>query len=294
MFYSHYQMKKLKTILFGITGFGNNAFQALIKHPDIELLGVFTPQRLETPFPYYPCEKLHDLVTKHNVKLFEGYKLRNHNTVQIISNFKPDLIMIGSFYQIIPLGIIRIPPIGVINLHPSLLPKYRGATPVTWALINEEKETGMTAHFVEDEGIDRGRIIIQIKLKIEHEDNDGILRMKLAKLSETIINKTIENITKTPKENFPTQDEAEASYYPKRTSADGEIKKDLTFRQINNKIKAMTPYPGAFIILNNIRYKVVGATLINQTEPVSRYLNKNEIIIDSLDKKVKLSVIYPS
>ena len=81
-----------------------------------------------------------------------------------IKKLSPDIIIVSSFNQIIPKPIISIPKLGVINIHPSLLPKYRGATPTVWALMNGEKETGVTIHFIEDERIDNGNIITQSRL----------------------------------------------------------------------------------------------------------------------------------
>ncbi len=261
-------MDKVRVLLFAMTGFGNNVLTVLTRQPFVKILGVFTSEREVKPFPYYECEKLHDLITKSGITLYEGLKLKEERVHQFIKTLSPDLILISSFNQILPKAIITIPRIGIVNLHPSLLPKYRGATPTVWALLNGEKETGMTAYFIEDEKIDCGRIITQEKIKIKPSDNDGTLRRRLAKLSEKVLIDTLSLVLKQPKEIFPLQDESEATYYRKRTLEDSEINPDNSFTDNLNKIKAMSPYPGAHLMYNGKRYVVSNATLLNSKSQV--------------------------
>ncbi len=252
----------MKAILFAKTGFGNNVLKVMQRHSLIELIGVFTNRREKKPFPYYECEKLHDAVMKANIPLYEGLSLKKKEAYDAIKELSPELIMVGSFDQIIPDDIISIPRFGVINMHPSLLPKYRGATPTVWALLNGEEETGVTVHLIEDSKIDSGRIIAQTRLKIEATDNDGTLRYRLALLSEEVLPDAINMVLTADKRGFAVQDEAGATYYPKRSLNDAEIGLDKTFKEIVNRIRAMTPYPGAFIRYNNRNYIVKSAELI--------------------------------
>lgn len=215
-------MEKVKVILFGMTGFGNNALNVFMKKPYIELIGVLAPKKQESPYPYYKCEKLHDVVIKKGIALYEGLNLKDKNNILLIESLSPDLIVVGSFNQIIPMDIISIPKLGVINVHPSLLPKYRGATPTVWALLNNEEETGVTVHFIDDEKVDSGRIISQAKLKIKPSDTDSSLRFRLAELSEEVLSDALDLIIIKGKKTFQQQDESRATYYPKRTLKDAE------------------------------------------------------------------------
>ncbi|MCL4492443.1 MAG: methionyl-tRNA formyltransferase, partial [Nitrospirae bacterium] len=236
-------MAKIKTLLFGMTGFGNSAFKVLIEHPSVELIGVFMPSRQIAPFPYYECEKLNDSATASGVALYEGLLLRDDGTYELINKLSPELMVVSSFNQIVPESIISLPGLGIINVHPSLLPEYRGATPTVWALANGEEKTGVTVHFIEDERLDNGRIIAQSALKIDPMDNDGTLRQKLAALSEIILTEALDRILSQDRELFPEQDESKATYYPKRSFKDAEIDIHRPFREILNKIRAMSPYP---------------------------------------------------
>jgi methionyl-tRNA formyltransferase len=218
-------------------------------------------------------------------------KLKEEETLQLIRTLSPDLILVNSFNQIIPKAIITIPRIGVVNFHPSLLPKYRGATPTVWALVNGEKETGVTAHFIEDEKIDCGRIITQEKIKIEPLDNDGTLRRKIATLSEKVLIDTLSLIIKQSKEAFPLQDESEATYYRKRTLEDSEINPDNSFMDNLNRIKAMSPYPGANLTYNGKRYIVSNATLSNSKSQVDTLENDdNKLAVKTPDGIVLYSI----
>jgi len=208
-------LDKIKVILFAMTGFGNNAFKVLKRQPFIELIGVFTPKRKETPFPYYKCRKIQDEVIDNGIALYEGSILKETKACELLRALSPDLIVVSTFRQIIPEDIISIPKLGIVNIHPSLLPKYRGPTPTHWVLANREKQTGITIHFIEDERIDSGRIIAQRRLDILHSDTEGILRKKLAALSEKALVDALLLVMKEDRKAFIAQDEKKASYYPK-------------------------------------------------------------------------------
>lgn len=271
-------MDRIRAILFGMTGFGNNALEVLLKHPSIKTIAVFTPEKEAGPFPYYECEKLQDAVLRSGIALYEGLHFEGEKTYDIIKKLSPELIVVSSFNQIVPKSIISIPQFGIINIHPSLLPKYRGATPTVWALLNGEEEAGVTAHFIEDEKIDCGRIIKQAKLRIEPSDTDGTLRFKLAKLSEHVLVETLNLFPDIDKKMLPITDES--AYYPKRTLKDAEIDIHKPFKKILYRIKAMTPYPGAFVKYNGKSYTVISAELLKEqkTDEVFKSDNKHLVI----------------
>lgn len=285
-------MDRVKVILFGMTGQGNNALKVLMEIPSINLLSVFTPKRQDAPYPYYQCEQLQDIVLRAGISLYEGLSLKEKKTHQIIKRLKIDIIVVSSFNQIIPKDVISMPKFGVINIHPSLLPKYRGATPTVWALMNGEEETGVTAHFIEDEGVDSGRIITQSELKIEPADDDGVLRFKLANISESVLTKALSLVLTKERETFHVQNESEATYYPKRSLRDAEIKTDMPFKKILNKIKAMSPYPGAYLRYCGKTYILGNAVLLdsgrfNETCDV----DCKELVVKAFEGMIKFKVL---
>lgn len=255
-------MAKIRTILFGMTGFGNSALEALTDHSAIDLVAIFTTRRQEKPFPYYPCDHLYAFAIKKRIPVYEGLNLRDIKTYKIIKTLAPGLAVVSSFNQIITNDIINLPKYGVINLHPSLLPRYRGATPTVWVLMNGEEETGITAHFIEDETVDSGRIIFQSILRIFQEDTDGMLRFRLAELSKVTLATAINLVLTQDKSVFVVQDETKATYFPKRSIKDSEIDVNKPFEEIINQIRAMTPYPGARLVYKRRKYLVKSARLL--------------------------------
>lgn len=284
-------MDKIRTLLFGMTGFGNNALSALLEIASVELIGILTVSRPNVPFPYYECEQLHDAAKVKGVSLYEGLNLKEERTHSLIKDLSPNMIVVSAFNQIITKPIISIPRLGVINIHPSLLPKYRGATPTVWVLMNGEKKTGVTVHLIEDEKIDQGRIISQHLLNIVPMDTDGSLRQKLAKLSEIALREAIEKVLAENKDLFLKQDESEATYYPKRTVKDAEININRPFGEILNKIRAMTPCPGASLIHNNKVYLVRDAELLKENISGSNLKsNSKQIVVRTNEGFIKFHV----
>ena len=275
--------KPLGVLLFAMTGFGNNAFRVLQQRTDINLKAVFTPGYPENEFPYYESVQLIDEVKATGTPLFEGLSLKEVTTREIIIEFEPDLIVVSTFNIIIPSSIIAIPKLGIINIHPSLLPVYRGANPTFWVIMNGERYAGVTVHFIENEEIDKGRIISSEKLEIGPQDTDGELRRKLSLLSEIVLNRALTAVQTKIITDFPCQDESVASYYPKRDLAFGVINIDDSFEVIDRKIRAMMPYPGVILTHNGKTYSV------NKVERANR-AEKKCITLDIPDGKVNFFV----
>ncbi|MDQ7822806.1 MAG: methionyl-tRNA formyltransferase [Candidatus Eremiobacteraeota bacterium] len=255
-----------KVLLFAMTGFGNSALKALAESASCEVAALFTSRRAESPFPYYDCPPLREEASRRAIPVYEGVDLRSEKGLGLASSFSPHLIIVASYNRIVPREVIQIPSRGVVNIHPSLLPRYRGATPTFWALARGEEHTGVTAHFIEDEHVDRGRIILQRSLAILPGDTEGSLRERLASLSEEVVKGVLEAVFTRKREEFPLQDEAQATSFPKRTEQDGELCLEWPFRDIRNRIRASTPYPGPYVVLEGKKYHVKGAALLSGEE----------------------------
>lgn len=284
-------MDDWRVILLGMTGFGNSALQALERLPYVEIVGVFTPPRQDSPFPYYPCPALPGVVEQKGLPLFEGLKIRDPEVRKLTAKLKPDLIVSSSFDQIIPVDIISLAGRAAVNVHPSLLPEYRGATPTVWALLNGEEETGVTVHLIEDEQVDRGRIVAQAKLKIEPGDTDGSLRRKLAELSENVLTEAVEALRHKDLKSFP-RPEDQGSYFPKRKPEDGGLDLAKPFREIQNRIRAMTPYPGAFLSWGGRKHLVKSAVLLDRRySDQTGLIEGNTLVVDSRDGVIRFELV---
>ena len=284
-------MAELRVLLLGMTGFGNNALDALARLPFVSIVGVFTPDRPDMPFPYYECPPLQEVAEGRGLPLFEGRRLSSPETCRLVLDLAPDLIVVSSFDQIVPREIIDAPGLGVINVHPSLLPKYRGATPTFWALMAGEEKTGVTVHFIEDERLDRGRIVAQAGLEIEADDNDGVLRRKLGRLSEDVLKEAINLVRSRDRETFPMPDEKAATYYPKRTMKEAEIDLTEPFTKIINRIRAVQPYPGAFLKIEGRTYKVHQVWLLDKGTALRPSGTEGEgLVVVSGDGKLRIEM----
>jgi len=241
--------EKIRVVLFALTGFGNAVLEALLKDTRVRVAGLFTRPKSKKPFPHYPCVQLMDLARKNKVSAYTG---NINSALTVIKKIRPDLILVCTFDQIIPRKIIKLSRWGVINLHPSLLPRYRGATPTNWVLLRGEKETGVTAHFIENEKVDAGPIILQRKIRIHPDDNDGILRRKLAVLSVGLTWELI-SLLISGKIRVRQQNEGLSSWFPRRSLKSVKLDLGLTCDEILNMIRGLTPFPGVYIVKNRRR-----------------------------------------
>lgn len=180
---------------------------------------------------------------RNNIPVFTPVNLGDSEFLSEMKKIEPDLFVVVAF-RILPKEVYTIPGFGSFNLHGSLLPKYRGAAPIQWALINGEKETGVTTFFLEDK-VDTGNIILQSKISIDDDDDFGALHDKLMNLGADLVLDTINLIDN---ENVATsfQDNLLASPAPKITKEICEINWNKNAFQIHNLIRGLSPHPGAF------------------------------------------------
>ena len=172
-------------------------------------------------------------------------KVNDRASVEVIRSLNPDVIVVVAYGQILKPAILEIPPLGCINIHGSLLPKYRGAAPIQWAIANGEQLTGVTAMFM-NERMDAGDIILQRKVEIEDKDNAGTLHEKLAKEGGRALVDALAAIAGSNPSRRTPQIEAEATYAPKLKKEDGRIDWTRPAEEIHNRIRAFNPWPRCF------------------------------------------------
>lgn len=182
----------------------------------------------------------------------------------IIRDLNPDIIVLASYGQIIPREILEIPKIGALNVHPSLLPKYRGATPIQSALMNGERITGVTIMWM-NEFLDAGDIFLQKEIEIDDEDDYGSLKDKLIRLSVELIDKAIDMIKDGRIVRIP-QDESKATYTKPIRKEDTIIDWNKSASEIVNLIRALSPTPGAIAKIGDNQYKIYRAKVVEHIE----------------------------
>jgi len=170
---------------------------------------------------------------------------------------KPDLYIVTAFGRILPENILAIPEIGAINLHASLLPKYRGSAPIQWAIINGEKKTGVTTMLM-NKGLDTGDILLKDETEILQNDTSFILHDRLAEMGAELLIKTLRTIESDGLKPVP-QDDERATYAPLLKKKDGYINWKLPADSIESFIRGVTPWPGAFTFLKDKRLKIFQA-----------------------------------
>ena len=225
----------------------------------------FTPVKefaIENKTPVYQPEKL-----KGNVEFVDQMKKLN-----------PDLFVVVAF-RILPKEIFNIPKFGSFNLHASLLPKYRGAAPIQWALINGETETGLTT-FKLAEKVDTGNIYLQEKIKINPDDNFGTLHDRLSDLGAEVVLRTIELI-QSGKNELLQQNDALASPAPKITKEICQIDWNKSALEIHNLVRGLSPYPGAFFVFKEKVIKIYKTEIVERDDlkPFEIHQSKTELTI---------------
>ncbi len=239
---------KIRTIFMGTPKFAVPGLQALLKSPDFKIVGVYTQpdkpvgrKQILTPPP------IKALAVKNNIPIFQPKKIKTET--ENIKNLKPDLIVVIAYGQIIPQAILDIPQYGCINVHASLLPKYRGASCLAAPILNGDEKSGITIMKM-DAGMDTGDIIKQISVKLSDKETLNSLHDRLSILGAEILTDTLKKYIngeiKTQK-----QDESKASYVSLIKKENGRLQVDLSATALERKVRAYNPWPGAFLRLNN-------------------------------------------
>ncbi len=201
-------------------------------------------------------------------------KIRNNEEFRAqLSALKPDAIIVVGYGRIIPQWMLDLPPLGNINLHASLLPKYRGAGPVQWAIARGESVTGVTTMRI-DAGLDTGDILLQKELPIALEETAETLAFQLAALGADLMVETLHGLQAGTISPRP-QDNADASLAPLLKKEDGQIDFDRTATEIYNRLRGFQPWPGAYTEFRGRNLSVLAA------RPVHRALARGEVLVEA-------------
>jgi methionyl-tRNA formyltransferase len=245
-----------------------------------ELLAVVTvPDKEQGRGRKVSFSPVKEFAIKNNIPVYQPEKLKgNEEFIKEMRALNPDLFVVVAF-RILPKEIFEIPKSGSFNLHASLLPKYRGAAPIQWALINGETETGLTT-FKLAEKVDTGNIYLQTRLPIYPEDNFGSLHDRMSELGAEIVMKTIK-IIEDGDYQLISQDDSLASPAPKITKEICKIDWNKPAYDIHNLVRGLSPYPAAFFIHDNKVIKVYKTEIVNEINlnPSEFYQTKKELIV---------------
>ena len=250
-------MSKPKIVFMGTPEFAVPSLEILIRH-DYPIVGVVTqPDRPKGRGRVSAPPPVKVIAEEYKILVAQPERLKNQEFLDYFRNLSPDLVAVAAFGQLLPGEIIRTPRLGCVNVHPSLLPKYRGAAPINWALIEGEVKTGVTIMLM-DEGLDTGDILTQEETMIEPMETFGKLNDRLADMGARLLLKTIDMVVSGNSTRRP-QDASLATYAPRLTKEDGLIRWDADVHQTVNLIKGLSPAPSAYTFFKGKMLKIFSA-----------------------------------
>ena len=242
------QPQQLRTVFMGTPDFALQTLQGLID-AGCNLVGVYTqPDRPKGRGKQLAAPPVKALALQHDIPVYQPLKLRQPEAVAELEALAPDLIVVVAYGQILPKAVLDIPRHGCINVHASLLPKYRGAAPINKAIIDGETETGITTMYM-DVGLDTGDMLLKRSLKIGPEETAGELHDRLAILGRETMEATLKQLCAGTLQR-EVQDDALSTYASMMKKEDGRIDWNRTAIEIHNQVRGLDPWPGAYTSLN--------------------------------------------
>lgn len=243
----------IRTIFMGTPEFSLESLRYLYENTDLRLV-VTKEDKINSRGNKINYSPVKEFAIEHNIEYLQPKSLKNDETYEYIKSFEPELIVVAAYGKIIPRRLIDLPKYGIINVHSSILPKYRGSSPIHHALLNGDKKTGLTIMLI-DEGLDTGDILEVEEVDIDEKDNLATLTEKLSNMSYGLLDKTIKKIlsgtiTRTK------QDDAKAVVVSLIKKSDCLLDFNLTKEQIYNKVRAFNPTPTAYILKGSEHIKV--------------------------------------
>lgn len=211
---------------------------------------------------------------EHNLTILQPEKLKSIDFIETLKELKADIQIVVAF-RMLPEIVWNMPPMGTINVHGSLLPKYRGAAPINWAIINGEKETGVTTFKLKHE-IDTGDILLQDSMTIEENETAGVIHDRMKELGANLLVKTIKGIAEDSINEKSQETLLELFHAPKIFTETCKIDFSKTVDEIHNLIRGLSPFPGAFTHLNDKILKI----FLSKKEITAHQYHDGEMITD--------------
>ena len=238
----------MRIIFMGTPELAGVSLQALMRATEFKVVAVVTqPDQPKGRGLKLQPSPVKEIALRENLPVLQPERARDGKFIQQLRELQPDLIAVAAYGQILPQGILDLPPFGCLNVHTSLLPKYRGAAPIQRAILEGETETGVTIMKM-DAGLDTGATLSQEKTPIRTDDNSQTLHDRLAQIGAALLVKTIPNYVTGKIQPTPQPTEG-VSHAPKIKKEEGRIHWSETAHKCWNRVRAMNPWPGAFTFL---------------------------------------------
>lgn len=285
----------MKVVYMGTPGFACRPLEALFAS-EHEVLAVVTGQakrrgRRGTPCPTEVCCTAEDL----GLPILTPKTLKSKKLHDQLAELKPDLFVVIAF-RILPPSLFNLPRLGAINIHGSLLPRYRGAAPIHWAIINGERETGLTSFFL-NERVDTGNVILKTKTEIKPDDTYDSLYARLSEISGPFLLDTLKAIEQPGFKPLP-QDDSSATPAPKITPFDAMIDWGFPADKVHNFIRGLSSHPGAWTLFRGRKLKVLRSAPIDHAgvkgaRPGTIIPDRKHLLVQCSRSAIELTEVVP-
>lgn len=272
----------MKVIFMGTPDFSVGTLEALMEAGHEVTLVVTQPDKPKGRGKAMQYTPVKETALAHGIEVYQPAKIRETECVEYLKKYEADIMVVVAFGQILTKEILDMPKYGCVNVHASLLPKYRGAAPIQWAVINGEKVSGVTTMRM-DEGIDTGDMILKEEVELDSEETGGSLFERLAKTGAELCIKTltaIEDGTAT----YTPQDNAQATHTKMIKKQLGEIDFTKSAEEIERLIRGLNPWPSAYTHWNGKTLKIWKASVLEKEsgkEPGTTEVGKNTIAVQT-------------
>lgn len=267
----------MKIIFMGTPDFAVPCLENLI-NSNHEVAAVFSRpdkpvgrKQLLTPPPVKVCAQ------SNNIPVFQPNSLKNSDTLDIINGYKPDVIIVVAYGKILPDAVLTAAKYGCINVHASLLPKYRGAAPIQWAVLNGDKETGVTIMQM-DSGLDTGDMLLTVKTEIDENETSAELFDRLSNIGADALIKVLDDIDYY-RDNAVSQPETDFGYASKITKELSPVIWNKSAQDIHNQVRGLQTWPCASTKLNGKNLKIHKTVLSSKTGNISGEIVDNNGVI---------------
>lgn len=252
----------LKIVFMGTPDFAVPSLRALHDHGHVVLAAVTQPDRPKGRGRILTPPPVKKAALAYGYPVLQPETVRSDEFHAQMAQLAPDLFVVAAFGQILPQSLLDIPTLGAINVHASLLPRYRGAAPIQWAIINGDRETGVTTMMM-DQHMDTGDILLMDKAVVQPGETAADLHDRLSEMGARTLVQTLRQLQEGTLPRTP-QDHQQATYAPMLTKKDGDIDWYMPAEQIERLIRGVTPWPGAYTFNANMRLKIYKARVLRQ------------------------------
>jgi len=291
----------MQVVFMGTPAFSVPTLEALLDS-ECTVVGVVTqPDRPRGRGQTLSASPVKELAHAHGLPILQPEKMKQPEFLRELEQWRPDVIVVTAFGRILPKIILNLPPRGCLNVHASLLPRYRGAAPIQWALINGEEETGLTTMLM-DEGMDTGAILLQELVPIDPEETAGELSVRLAHIGGRLLIETLRGWTSL-KITPIAQDGSKATRAPLLKKEDGNLPWNRKAIEIANRIRGLSPWPGAYTFCQEERLTIwKGSPLVDPEKTCSSdetpgtivNVGKENLLVRTGDGLLSVTEIQPA